>query len=87
MGELTLIYDSISVTELSVPRSDDTLVGLNLSFSKLFLGCQVKLADRSKLLNKMYDFVTHTTYPCLRIIGCHTHTTTTTTTQKSSAAG
>ena len=54
MGELTLIYDSISVAELSVPRSDDTLVGLNLSFSKLFLGCQVKLADRSKLLNKMY---------------------------------
>ena len=55
MGELTLIYDSISVAELSVPRSDDTLVGLNLSFSKLFLGCQVELADRSKLLNKMYN--------------------------------
>ena len=55
MGELTLIYDSISVAELSVPRSDDTLVGLNLSFTKLFLGCQGKLADRSKLLNKMYD--------------------------------
>ena len=36
MGELTLIYDSISVAELFVPRSDDTLVGLNLSFSKLF---------------------------------------------------
>ena len=42
MGELTLIYDSISVAELFVPRSDDTLVGLNLSFSKLFLGLSGK---------------------------------------------
>ena len=62
MGELTLIYDSISVAELSVPRSDDTLVGLNLSFSKLFLGCQVKLADRSKLLNKMYSSLPSVVY-------------------------